>query len=867
LWLTGTNHLAQALSAALAQHRDAVLIAPTGAGKSTLVPLALLNESWLTGKRLLLLEPRRLAARAVAQRMAALLGESVGETVGYRMRMDTRVSRRTRIEVITEGVLTRLLNADPALEGVGCLIFDEYHERNLQSDMGLALALDARTQLGTAVRIVVMSATLDGERVATLLDDAARVEVPGRSFPVEIHYLGRAAPLLPTWPPRPGADTLDRLTVAAVRRALTETTGDVLVFLPGAGEIRRAQAALAGSDLPNNLAVFPLYGELPAQQQDAALQPTANAIGTANAQRRIVLATNIAETSLTIAGITTVIDSGLVRRARFDPATGMSRLELERISRASSEQRAGRAGRTQPGCCYRLWSEGAQATLASETPPEILDADLAPLALELARWGCDDATTLRWLDAPPSAALSQARELLLRLQAVDEAGRITTAGRAMAEMPLHPRLAHMLTAARTIGAEPLAATLAAILSERDFMRGSAGAANERDPDLRTRVEQVLRPSRGGDPAVVQQIRRSAERLLERAQGSGVPGVSVRSPGVQSSGLQIVKDLSPTGWLLSQAFPDRIGQRRAGSEGRYLLASGRGAGFVGASSLARAEFIVAATLDDKEREARIDLAAPISREQLEAAFETRIAVRDTINWDARTETVLAVRRRSLDALLLEEVLLNNAPPESLLSAMLDGVRAMGLECLPWDSASREWCARVEFARRLERADTREWPGCNASDLLASVDVWLAPYLSGYQRRAHLARLPLTDALQERLTHAQRKLLDDLAPRTLTVPSGSAIHIDYEDELAPCVSVRLQEVFGQPTTPRVGGGTVPVTFKLLSPAQRPVQITRDLAGFWTSSYVEVRKDMRGRYPKHHWPENPLEAAPSRGARRRR
>jgi ATP-dependent helicase HrpB len=856
--MTGSNDnpLARALSAALAGHRDAVLIAPTGAGKSTLVPLALLGESWMHGKRLLMLEPRRLAARAIAQRMATLLGETVGDTIGYRMRMDTRVSRRTRIEVITEGVLTRLLNADPALDGVGCVIFDEFHERNLQSDLGLALALDARTQLGTTFRIVVMSATLDGERVATLLDNAARVEVPGRSFPVEIRYLGRGAPLLPVWPPRPGADTLERLSVVAVRQALAETSGDVLVFLPGSGEIRRVQAALAATDIAresaHELLVLPLYGELPAQQQDLALQE--RDVG----QRRVVLATNIAETSLTIAGVTAVIDSGLVRRARFDPGTGMGRLELQRISRASAEQRAGRAGRTQPGTAYRLWSEGAQLALVAETPPEMMDADLAPLALELARWGCSDAGRLRWLEAPPAAALSQATELLQRLRALDSGGRMTDAGRAMAELPLHPRLAHMLNTAPAIDALALAAMLAAILSERDWLRDSAGARAERDPDIRTRVEHVWRAARGA-PFIVQQIRRVAERLMER-MGSGKAGSAA---AIGATPL----DLSATGWLLAQAFPDRVGQRREGGDARYLLANGRGASFVGASSLARSEFIVAVTLDDREREARIDLAAPLDRDALEAAFAAQIQTVDSVAWDTRAAAVTAARRRTLGALLLDEVALTEVAPEALQAAMLAGIRAMGLESLPWDDACREWCARVEFVRRLGRSDTSAWASCDRADLLATAEQWLAPLLVGCRRREHLARVPLLDALQSRLTHAQRRQLDELAPRTLTVPSGSTIRIDYEDELAPCVAVRLQEVFGQPTTPRVGGGAVAVTFKLLSPAQRPVQITRDLAGFWNSSYADVRKDMRGRYPRHNWPENPLAAAPTRGVRRRR
>jgi ATP-dependent helicase HrpB len=837
-----SHPLVVALRAALRSHRDAVLQAPPGAGKSTIVPLALLEESWLAGRRILMLEPRRLAARAVAQRMAQTLGERVGETVGYRMRMDSRVGRSTRIEVITEGVLTRMLQSDPALEGVGCVIFDEFHERSLIADLGLALCLDARAQLGAPFRVLVMSATLDGARVATLLDDAPVVNVPGRSFEVDVRHVGRGLPTLPS-----ASESPERSCAQAIRRALDESSGDMLVFLPGAGEIRRVQGLLQDGSLPRDVRVLPLYGELAGEVQDAALTPSAGGA------RKIVLATNIAETSLTIPGVTVVIDSGLVRRSRFDPVTGMSRLELMRISRASADQRAGRAGRTAPGMCYRLWSEGAHATLAAYTPPEILEADLASLALDLANWGIDDATRLRWMDAPPAPMLSQARELLTRLDALDRHGRINDMGRDMARLPLHPRLAHMMGAARAADAVPLAAELAALLSERDLLRRS-----DRDPDIRTRLELLRRESRrqGVDDEVLRRITRTAEQLQRLA---GEMTARLKASGDRGGG--------SVGALLAAGFPDRVGQRREGGEGRYLLANGRGARFAGASTLAQSPYIVALELDDKDREARIDLAAPLSREELEHACAAHIETIEDVAWDAKSGSVSAARIRHLDALVLESRPLTNAASERMIAAMLDGVRQLGIEALPWNDDTRTLRERMEFVRRLQRNDLGDWPASDDATLAATLAEWLAPWLEGCTRREHLTRVPLAEALQSRLTHAQRQKLNELAPRDLAVPSGSHIRIDYLDDNAPCIAVRLQEVFGLATTPRIGDGAVPVTFKLLSPAQRPVQITRDLAGFWRSSYVEVRKDMRGRYPRHNWPENPLEAAPSKRSLKRR
>ncbi len=817
--------LARALLQAAAQHRDAVLQAPAGAGKSTLLPLALLACATDAGK-ILMLEPRRLAARAVAARMASLLGEPVGATVGYRMRLDTRISRATRIEVVTEGVLTRLLQEDPALEGVRWLLFDEFHERSLPADVGLALALDAREQLAAAFRIVIMSATLEPAAVAQLLGDAAVVSVPGRQFEIEMHYLGRGLPLLPD-AASPAA--LEQAVCRAVQRALSECSGDVLVFLPGAGEIRRVQALLREAALPKDLQLLPLHGQLSSEAQDAALTP-------ASSGRKVVLATNVAETSLTVPGVTAVVDCGLVRRARFDPSTGMSRLQLCRISRASADQRAGRAGRLGPGTCYRLWSQAAQQQLSASSPAEILEADLAPLALELARWGASDAARLRWLDAPPQAALSQARELLQRLEALDASGHLTAVGQHMARVPVHPRLAHMLLRSRELHALPLAAQLAALLSERDLLRG------ERDPDVRARLERLSQDSSAG----AQGIRRSAALLERSTLQEAAAQAGPRPAPTPPAGTPVATALPP-GALLALAFPDRIGQRREGASGRYLLANGRGAAFGGPTALAREPFIVAVALDDSAREARIELAAPLAQAQLETLFAAQIQSERTFSWDEAHGgggRPRPPRRSPLD------------DEAQAIPIVLQYLQRRGIALLPWDPDSRELQGRMEFVRGLRRAELSDWPASDDATLSATLAEWLGPFLSGVTRAEQLARLPLRQALLARLSSAQRRALEQLAPQELALPKGRRGRLDYSNPQGPRLSVRLQDVFGMRETPNIGAGTVPVTLVLLSPARRPVQITRDLAGFWRGSYAEVRKQLRGRYPKHPWPEDPLQ-----------
>ena len=824
------------LLARLCDSRNVVLEAPPGAGKSTVVPLALLDQPWVQGRRIVLLEPRRLAARAVAARMAHTLGESLGETVGYRMRLDTRVGPRTRLEVITEGVLTRMLQDDASLDGVAAVLFDEFHERSLSADLGLALCLEAQATLTPELRLLVMSATLDGAGIARLLGDAPIVRAEGRLFDITQHYIGRGLPALPV-PGEPLGRHLDPI-VASLRRVLSETEGDVLAFLPGTPEIRRVRAMLEDGPRDPGLIIHELYGELPLEVQEAALAPAPRGL------RKLVLSTNVAETSLTIEGVRVVVDVGLVRRSVFDPGTGMSRLVTERVSRSSATQRAGRAGRVAAGVCYRLWGEGSQPTLAPFTPPEIVTADLAPLALELAVWGAREASDLQWLDQPPAAPLAQARALLRRLEAIDAEGRITPQGRDMSRIGLHPRLAHMVVRARRAGQGELAAQLAALLSERDLLR------SQRDPDIRSRLEALRHGGDQLDRGVLARVRRIASQLASRGGERG------RS------------DDNDAGAVLAWAFPDRIAQRRGPidgpSSGRYLLANGRGASLAQVSTLGSAAYLVAVDLDDADAsEARIRLAAPLAREDLERVLATQIIEETQSGYDAREQAVVARRVRRLDALVLAE---RSVPldAESIAAAMLGVLRDKGLAALAWDDTSRGLLARLRFVAALPRKEAA-WPAFDDATLLADLPEWLGPYLDGVARLSQLSRIPLRQALLSRLDHRQQRQLDELAPTHVGVPTGTQVRVDYEDDNAPCIEVRLQEVFGLADTPRIGGGTVPLTLKLLSPARRPVQITRDLGGFWGGSYAEVRKDMRGRYPRHYWPENPLDAEPTRGIRR--
>lgn len=804
---------------ALQARNAAVLQAPPGAGKTTRVPLALLDAPWLAGRRIVMLEPRRLAARAAARYMSSLLGEPVGRTVGYRMRLDSKVSAATRIEVVTEGVLGRLLQDDPALSEYGAVLFDEFHERSLQADLGLALCLEVQQALREDLRLLVMSATLDAEPVARLLGDAPLITSAGRAYPVEVRYRP------------PGRLPLEQHLAETVQRALQEETGSVLVFLPGGREIRR-MARMLTPRLPADVFLAPLYGELAQDAQDAAIAPAPAG------QRKVVLATAIAETSLTIEGVRVVVDAGLERRPAFDPVSGLTRLATVKVSQAAAEQRKGRAGRLEPGVCYRLWAESEQPRLAAFSAPEILEADLAGLVLELAQWGALDPAGLAWLDPPPAPAWAQARALLQRLQALDSEGRITDHGRRLRTLPLHPRLAHMLLRGRELGWGRLAAELAALLSERDVLTGSREAG----------IEARLSAIRGNaadhvDRGRVQRVRDSARAL--QAKGPVQPETA-DAPGI----------------LLGFAYPDRIAQRRPGDAPRYLLANGRGALLDEADPLRAAAYIVAAELDGDPREARVFLAAALSRAAIEQHFSADIGTRELVAWDDAAGAVLARQQRHYGALVLDDAPLPGADPDAIARALAEGVRRHGLQVLPWTNALRQWQARVQLLHRLE---PDAWPDVGDEALEASLEQWFVPFAQGLSRLAQLRGFPLGPALASLLSHEQQRALEAQAPTHITVPSGSRIAIDYLAGEIPALPVKLQEMFGQQDTPRIAGGRIALTVQLLSPARRPVQVTQDLAGFWRNGYAEVRKELRGRYPKHPWPDDPLTAAPTRGTKR--
>jgi ATP-dependent helicase HrpB len=814
------------LAAALAGGGSAILSAPPGSGKTTRAPLALLNAPWLAGRKILLLEPRRLAARAAARFMARSLGEAVGDTVGFRVRLERQVSRRTRVEVLTEGILTRRLQQDPDLEGVGLVIFDEFHERSLQADLGLALCLDIRQGLREELRLLVMSATLELEPLRALLGDAALVTAAGRSYPVETLY-----------DPGPAEQPAARAVVRGVLRALREREGDLLAFLPGMGEIRAAESLLRERLEDTEILVRPLYGDLDSAAQDSAIRPDPGG------RRRVVLATSIAESSLTIEGVSLVVDAGWSRLPRFDPNTGLTRLTTLRVSRAAAEQRRGRAGRLGPGVCYRLWPEAL--TLNPHGGAEILQADLAPLLLELALWGVDEPSELNWLDAPPAGAVAQARELLQRLEALDPKGRITPLGRRMAALPLHPRLAHMLLRAGGSGVLSRAADLAALLSERDiFRRGRDGL---RSHDLEQRLAALADWRKPGkntaypvDATACRRVDRVSRQLrslagLERERGEG-------------------EDVS-VGALVALAYPERVAQRRAASGGSYLLANGRGAKLAEEDPLAGSPYLAVAAMDAGVREGRIFLAARLDRAELEALFGERITESEQVRWDAGRRAVSARRELRLDALVLERKPLPRPAPERLLAALLEGIRREGVGSLPWSQSARDLQARMLCLRRWEPEGG--WPDLSDQVLLRDLERWLGPWLDGVTGIAQLGRLNLASILRQGLGWERQRLLDELAPERIAVPSGSRRALSYTPGEPPVLAVKLQEMFGQRDTPRVCRGRVPVTLHLLSPARRPLQITQDLAGFWDRTYAEVRKEMKGRYPKHYWPEDPVTA----------
>lgn len=815
-----------ALTTALAGSVSAVLQAPPGAGKTTRVPLALLDQPWARGGKIIMLEPRRLAARAAARRMADLLGEELGETVGYRVRLDSRIGPRTRIEVVTEGLFLRQIQGDPALDGVAAVLFDEFHERSLDGDLALAFSLQAQGLLRDDLRLLMMSATLDAAPVAALLGGAPLITSEGRAYPVDTRWV------------EPG-DRLEAGVARAIAAALDQDEGSILAFLPGTAEIRRTERLLADLRLPTGVIVTPLYGDLSLEQQDAAIRPAPSG------QRKVVLATAIAETSLTIDGIRVVVDGGYSRQGRFDPGSGMGRLETLRVSRASADQRRGRAGRQGPGVCYRLWSEPADRALIAFTEPEILRADLAPLALELAAWGVEDAADLPWLNPPPAASLAQARALLGDLGALDAQGRITPHGREMERLGLHPRLAHMVLKGRALGHGVAACHLAALLGERDVLRGGGAGAIRPSVDMAMRLELLNgeEQRRDVDRGTLRAVKEQARQFMRALKIASAPFSA-----------------SETGVLLALAYPDRVARKRSGGNGQYRLANGRGASLDPSDPVAAAEWITVADLDGKARESRIYLAAALSREDIEAAFADEIVTQDVVAWDAREQVVLARRRRSYKALPLKDEALLKPPAEAVAAALTEGIAQIGLGCLPWSNEALALRHRVTFLRR-SLGDA--WPDWSDAGLLATLDQWLTPHLGGLSRIAHLSRLDMTGILAGALDWSVRQDLDRLAPTHVQVPSGSRLPIQYEGDI-PTLAVRLQELFGLARTPQAGG--VPLLLHLLSPAHRPIQVTRDLASFWANTYREVKKDLAGRYPRHYWPDDPLQAEPTARAKRR-
>lgn len=819
------------LRSALETASACVLQAPPGAGKTTRVPLELLDAAWLAGQSIIVLEPRRLAAINAANFLAAQLGEGVGGRVGYTIRFERRVSSQTRIEVVTEGILTRRLQSDPELAGVGLVIFDEVHERNLHSDLALALCRDAQLGLRPDLRLLAMSATLDAAPLARLLGDAPLLCSRGQTYPVEIIHLGAPPPRTP----------LAEAVSTAIRRALREGDGDLLVFLPGVAEIKRTGRLLA--DLADELALCPLYADLPFAAQERAILPDP-------LRRKVVLATNIAETSLTIDGVRIVIDAGLERRPRFDAARGLSTLETVPISRASAGQRAGRAGRLASGRCYRLWSPGEEGSLLPFTPPEIRSADLAPLALELARWGVRDAAGLCWLDPPPVGHLAAARSLLRQLGALDAADYITPLGQRMADLPAHPRLARLLLAAETAGEGALGATLAALLSERDLLGSGTSLPSGSDSDVTDRLELLAGGGDGADAGAVAAVNRAA-RQFRQLLGLKEGGVFISDP------LLLAR-------LLVPAFPDRIGRERDGERGTYLLSSGVGARLSSRSRIKPVPWIVALQLRGGDGgEGEIDLAIPVDRDYLEtfAAGET-VSCREVF-WDERMERVVGREVRRFGQLSLREKLVAPQPDEVV--AVLCGVlRRTGLARLGWSRTAQQLLGRLRFVAALPGES--DWPDHSEITLLATLEDWLGPYLSGCRSRSDLERFDPLPALQSLLGWPKQRRLDELAPEKLPVPSGSLLPLDYAVDGTPCLEVKLQELFGLVETPRIGGDQVAVLLHLLSPARRPLAVTQDLKSFWSRVYPEVKKEMRGRYPKHPWPDDPWNAVATRHTKKR-
>ncbi|PWB81198.1 MAG: ATP-dependent helicase HrpB, partial [Methylocystaceae bacterium] len=804
---------------ALTAHPNLVVVAPPGAGKTTRIPLALLDACWASGKKIVLLEPRRLAARAAAQRMAATLGEAVGETIGSRMRLESKISARTRVEVVTEGVFARMILDDPMLEGVGAVLFDEFHERSLDADVGLALALDAQAGLREDLRIVAMSATLDGARVATLMRGAETVESEGRAYPVETRYVGRDS-----------NERLEDAVTRAVLRALAEERGSILVFLPGQAEIQRVAAQLAERRLDPSVDIAPLFGAMERKDQDLAVAPAAPG------RRKVTLATSIAETSLTIEGVRVVIDCGLSRVAKFEPDLGLTRLETVRASRAGVDQRRGRAGRTEPGVCYRLWDEAATSSLPAFAAPEILAADLSSLVLDLRFWGVDDPSRLAWLDAPPRPAWKEAVALLKDIGALDGAGRLTPMGEAIRSLPLAPRLARMVLEAARHGEAERAAQLALLLSER----GLGGPAC----DLSDRLERF----RSDGSRRARDARRLAANWAKQAQSA-----------VDRPERTEISD----GALIAIAFPDRIAKAR-GAGGEFLMANGRAAALPPQDHLAGAPFLAVAEITGRASQARILAACALSAEEVEQIAAQRLETRDETLFDAASASLRRRRFRRLGAIRLGEQNLTVEPNAQSAAILARGVATVGVDRLPWTRAQMQKRDRIAFLRKNESEEN--WPDVSGEGLAASVEDWLAPFIEGRASLAAITSDDLDAALASLLSYELARRLEQEAPAFFETPAGSRIALDYSAANGPLLSVRVQELYGLGVHPNLAKGRAPLTLELLSPAHRPIQTTRDLPGFWAGSWNEVKREMRGRYPRHLWPDDPANAAPTTRAKPR-
>jgi ATP-dependent helicase HrpB len=814
------DHVLDELRAEAARATRLVAVAPPGAGKTTRIPLVLIDEAFAKGGKIILLEPRRLAARAAAQRMAETLGETVGETVGLRVRLQSRISAKTRIEVVTEGVFARMILDDPSLEGVAAVLFDEFHERSLDADLGLALALEAQAGLRDDLRILVMSATLDGARVSKLMGDCPVIVSEGRAFPVETRYMPR----------EPRARIDDEMT-RAIQTALRAESGSILAFLPGQGEIRRVAQALEGA-VAENVDIAPLFGAMERGAQDRAVLPAAKG------RRKIVLATSLAETSLTIEGVRVVIDSGLARVPRFEPDLGLTRLKTVRVSRAAADQRRGRAGRTEPGVCYRLWEEAGTGALEPFSPAEILSADLSGLLLDLAAWGVRDAAQLAWLDPPPAPAVREARALLVSLGALDTDGAITAEGRAIRALALPPRLARMVIAAARAGEARLGADLAAVLVER-------GLGGDR-ADLTERVENLRRD-------------RSQRAEDARRLARGFADEAARQVGRKD---QDGAELSDCGRLVATAYPDRIAKAR-GKPGEFLMANGRAGALEPHDRLAREPLLAVAEISGRAGAARILAAAPISMGDIEALAGATMEDRDEIAFDRASASLRRRRIRRLGAVTLSEQVLPVAAGPDSAAALARGVAALGVERLPWTKAQKQWRDRVGF---LRRAEGDEWPDLSDAALAIQTQDWLAPFIEGRTSLAAITPDDLDAALKALLPWEMTRRLDAEAPTHFEAPTGSRVAVDYEAEGGPVLAIRVQELFGLSSHPALAGGRVPLTLHLLSPAHRPIQITRDLPGFWAGSWAAVKADMKGRYPRHPWPDNPAAAAPTTRAKPR-